>query len=163
LKVLFTFLLSLGVSLLIIPLVIRLARRCDCIDLPGKRSMHALPTPRWGGLAFAIGIIPVFFFLHIDRQVLSFIIAADYELMLRFLEKHRISSYYIDYVLVRGVSNRSFNNILRKSYEDYQAWKVNGLHGGLQAVFLKNISKLPQLLAYFKHSPLPISRHAQNG
>jgi UDP-N-acetylmuramyl pentapeptide phosphotransferase/UDP-N-acetylglucosamine-1-phosphate transferase len=86
--------------------------------------MHALPTPRWGGLAFAIGIIPVFFFLHIDRQVLSFIIAADYELMLRFLEKHRISSYYIDYVLVRvgGVSNRSFNNILRKSYEDYQAW-----------------------------------------
>jgi hypothetical protein len=127
--------------------------------------MHALPTPRWGGLAFAIGIIPVFFFLHIDRQVLSFIIAADYELMLRFLEKHRISSYYIDYVLVRvgGVSNRSFNNILRKSYEDYQAWKVNGLHGGLQAVFLKNISKLPQLLAYFKNSPLPISRHAQNG
>jgi len=76
LKVLFTFLLSLGVSLLIIPFVIRLARKCDCIDLPGKRSFHKDPTPRWGGLAFAIGIIPVFFFLHIDRQVLSFIIAA---------------------------------------------------------------------------------------
>jgi len=97
----------------------------------------------------------------------DFKIAADYELMLRFLEKHRISTYHIDDVLIRmrvgGVSNRRLGNILQKSYEDYRAWKVNGLHGGLSAVFLKNISKLPQLLAYFKHSPLPISRHAQNG
>jgi len=57
------------------PVVIRLAHRCDCIDHPGKRSMHTEPTPRWGGLAFTIGVLPVFFFLEIDRQVVSFIIA----------------------------------------------------------------------------------------
>lgn len=39
--------------------------------------MHQTPTPLCGGLAFAIGIVPVFFFLEIDKHVLSFIIAAS--------------------------------------------------------------------------------------
>lgn len=38
--------------------------------------MHTEPTPRWGGLAFTMGVLPVFFFLEIDRQVISFIIAS---------------------------------------------------------------------------------------
>jgi glycosyltransferase involved in cell wall biosynthesis len=84
----------------------------------------------------------------------DFKIAADYELMLRFLEIHKISTYHIDDVFIRmrlgGTSNRSLRNIIKKSYEDYRAWKVNGLSGGLLSVFLKNVSKLPQLMAYFK-------------
>lgn len=78
----------------------------------------------------------------------DFRIAADYELMLRLLEKHRISTYYIPEVLIRmrfgGASNRSLKNMLIKSSEDYRAWKINNLDGGLHTIFLKNISKIPQ-------------------
>ncbi len=78
----------------------------------------------------------------------DFRIAADYELMLRLLEKCRISTVYIPEVLIRmrmgGVSNRSVTNMVRKSREDYRAWKMNNLDGGALAVILKNVSKIPQ-------------------
>lgn len=76
-------------------------------------------------------------------------IAADYELMLRFLERGRVGSHHLPHVLVRmrigGVSNRP-EQLLRKSLEDAQALRMNGL--GLLApaiVVLKNLRKLPQL------------------
>jgi glycosyltransferase len=79
-----------------------------------------------------------------------FRIAADYELMLRFLEKHNISTYYIPEVLAKmrmgGESNKNIKNIFLKTREDYRAWKINNFNGGLVAVFLKNISKIPQFL-----------------
>jgi len=78
----------------------------------------------------------------------DFRIAADYELMLRFLEKHGISTYYIPEVLIKmrlgGASNKSLKNIWIKSSEDYRAWKVNNLKGGLLTIFLENSSKIPQ-------------------
>ena len=78
----------------------------------------------------------------------DFRIAADYELMLRFLEKHRISTHYIPEVLIKmrlgGASNRSLKNMFIKSSEDYKAWKVNNLNGGLYTILLKNFSKIPQ-------------------
>ena len=78
----------------------------------------------------------------------KFKIAADYELMLRFLERYRISTYYIPEVLVKmrigGKSNRSIKNIFVKSSEDYRAWKVNQLNGGFYTILLKNLSKMPK-------------------
>ena len=77
----------------------------------------------------------------------SFKIAADYELMLRFLGKHRISTCYIHEVLIKmrigGASNRSISNILRKSSEDLRAMKMHNI-GGLLTLLRKNLSKLPQ-------------------
>ncbi|NQT32500.1 MAG: glycosyltransferase, partial [Candidatus Omnitrophica bacterium] len=75
-------------------------------------------------------------------------ISADYEIMLRFLHKYRISTGYLPEVLVRmrlgGLSNSSLKNVVRKSREDLKAWKLNDLKGRVPAVFLKNISKIPQ-------------------
>ena len=80
----------------------------------------------------------------------DFRIAADYELMLRFLERYRISTYYIPEVLIKmrigGVSNRSLRNLVIKSSEDYRAWKVNNLNGSFFTILLKNLSKIPQFL-----------------
>lgn len=80
----------------------------------------------------------------------SFRIAADYELMLRFMVKYGVSAYYIPEVLIKmrmgGISNRSLKNLLRKSFEDYKAWRINGLSGGLRAVLLKNLTKIPQFI-----------------
>jgi glycosyltransferase involved in cell wall biosynthesis len=78
----------------------------------------------------------------------DFKIAADYELMLRLLEKNKISTHYIPEVLVKmrmgGKSNRSLKNICIKSSEDYRAWKVNNLSGGVYTIAMKNLIKVPQ-------------------
>ena len=84
----------------------------------------------------------------------DFRIAADYEIMLRFLHKFNISNYYIPKVLVKmrvgGLSNRSLKNVVRKSIEDYKAWKTNNLSGGIYAIIMKNISKIPQFFVKCK-------------
>jgi glycosyltransferase involved in cell wall biosynthesis len=80
----------------------------------------------------------------------SFRIAADYELMLRFLEKYRISTAYIPSVLVKmrmgGASNRSLRNMMIKTAEDYRAWKVNSLHRRFYTIPFKTLSKVRQFL-----------------
>ena len=84
---------------------------------------------------------------------LNFKIAADYELMLRFLEKYKAASCYISRVLVKmrigGKSNRNIFNIIKANAESYRAWKINGLKGGFFAVLLKPLSKIIQYF-YFK-------------
>ena len=81
---------------------------------------------------------------------ISFRIAADYELMLRLLERDGARTAYLPGVLVRmrlgGTSNRGLRNLLRKTREDRRAWTVNGLPGGTLAVLRKNLVKLPQFL-----------------
>lgn len=78
-----------------------------------------------------------------------FRIAADYDAMLRYLWRGHIPLAYIPEVLVKmrvgGQSNRSLSQIVRKSREDYEALRRNGV-GGLGALVWKNISKLPQFL-----------------
>ena len=78
---------------------------------------------------------------------LNYKIAADYDLMLRFLGKHQITTAYLDEVLVKmrmgGASNRSLINIIKKSREDYFALKENNI-GGFKSLFLKNFRKISQ-------------------
>lgn len=86
---------------------------------------------------------------------LDFKIAADYELMLRFLEKCGVKPCYIPQVLVKmrtgGKSNfMNVFTVIKANLESYQAWKANGLKGGCLAVFLKPLSKIKQ---FFKSKP----------
>ena len=75
-------------------------------------------------------------------------IAADYENMLRILWRGGVNAAYIPEVLVRmrmgGISNRLMNMLL-KSREDYAALRENGI-GAVQALVLKNVTKLPQFM-----------------
>ncbi|MBK1633266.1 glycosyl transferase [Thiohalocapsa halophila] len=75
-------------------------------------------------------------------------IAADYDLMLRVLSQLSGRVVYLPQVLVRmrvgGASNRSLRQVMRKSWEDYQALRANGV-GGVGALAWKNLSKVPQL------------------
>jgi glycosyltransferase len=74
--------------------------------------------------------------------------AADYELMLRFLLKHRIKVAYLPEVLVHmrvgGVSNSSVKNRLRANANDRRAWEVNGLKPYPWTLWMKPIRKIPQ-------------------
>jgi len=74
--------------------------------------------------------------------------AADYELMLRFLVKHRITAAYIPEVLVKmrtgGVSNASVKNRFRANRMDRIAWDVNGLKPYPWTLICKPLRKVYQ-------------------
>lgn len=79
----------------------------------------------------------------------SFKIAADYDIILRFLGKYQISTHYIPKVLIKmrvgGESNKSLKNIVQKSKDDLRAMRHNDI-GHLGSLLIKNVSKLPQFL-----------------
>lgn len=81
-------------------------------------------------------------------------IAADYELMLRFLERHRVSTVHVPRVLVRmrlgGTSNAGLRRLVRKSREDARALSLHGYRGAWGTVALKNVVKFPQ---FFRRPP----------
>lgn len=74
--------------------------------------------------------------------------AADYELMLRFLFKHKLRVKYIPEVLVKmrvgGKSNVSLSNRIKANLEDRKAWKMNGLKPKFYTLTLKPLSKILQ-------------------
>lgn len=76
--------------------------------------------------------------------------AADYELMLRFLYKHNISTTYIPEKLVKmrvgGKSNATLKNRLHANQEDYRSWIINGLKPPFYTRFLKPLRKLVQFI-----------------
>jgi len=81
---------------------------------------------------------------------INFKIAADYELMLRFLEKYQITSSYINEIFVKmrlgGASNQSIKNIIKANLESYRAWKINELYINPFVFLLKPLSKIKQFL-----------------
>lgn len=83
--------------------------------------------------------------------------ASDYELMLRFLLKHGISTRYIPEILVKmrvgGMSNVSLLNRLRANKMDREAWRINGLKPLSLTFLLKPLRKMVQ---YFR-KPEPLA------
>jgi glycosyltransferase involved in cell wall biosynthesis len=84
----------------------------------------------------------------------DFKIAADYELMLRFMFKEKSKVAYLDKTLVRmmagGISNSSLKNILISNLEVYRSWKVNDLSVSPVIIVRKPLNKIKQL---FKRNP----------
>ncbi len=76
--------------------------------------------------------------------------AGDYELMLRMLYKHNVSSYYVPTVLMKmrmgGSSNASLKNRIRANKEDRRAWVMNGIKPRWYTLYVKPISKILQWL-----------------
>ena len=76
--------------------------------------------------------------------------AADYELMLRILFKHGVTTYYIPRVIVKmragGMSTVSLGNRLRANREDRLAWKLNGLKPYFFTLYLKPLRKITQFI-----------------
>ncbi|MBN2207234.1 MAG: glycosyltransferase [Candidatus Aminicenantes bacterium] len=79
---------------------------------------------------------------------LDFPVVADYEIMLRFLYKHRISCGYFPRVVIRkrtgGISRPTALNVVRNNAACYQAWLANGLKPRPGTFVRKALSKLGQ-------------------
>jgi glycosyltransferase involved in cell wall biosynthesis len=76
--------------------------------------------------------------------------SADYELMLRMVQKHHAKLAYIQRVIVRmrvgGVSNVTFKNRVMANRNDKKAWKVNQLRPYPFTTLCKPIRKILQFI-----------------
>jgi len=80
---------------------------------------------------------------------LDLVSAADYELMLRFIHKHKIKLAYLPEFIIKmrvgGKSNVSIKNRIRANNEDKKAWKMNGLKPHFYTLYVKPLRKIIQL------------------
>ena len=84
----------------------------------------------------------------------TFRFAGDYELILRLLYKHGVSTYYLPQVLVKmrigGTGNRFVESRLIANLEDRLAWKKNKLKARPYTTILKPVRKIVQ---FIRHIP----------
>lgn len=56
-QLLFAMLLSMGITVMLVPPLMRAAGWLGVLDQPGARKVHAQPIPRVGGIAMAVGLL----------------------------------------------------------------------------------------------------------
>jgi glycosyltransferase involved in cell wall biosynthesis len=75
-------------------------------------------------------------------------LAADFELMLRFIDNHKISSLHIQKPIVRmrlgGATSKNLKNIIKQNIECYKAFKINGLPVSPLYTLFRILPKLKQ-------------------
>jgi len=80
----------------------------------------------------------------------KFKISSDFELMLRFLYKHKITTHYIDKPIIKmrygGTSNNSFKNIIRGNINCLRAFKKNNIKVSVFYPIFRIIWKLKQFI-----------------
>lgn len=85
---------------------------------------------------------------------LNYPLAADFELMLRFVEGHKIKLAYLPEYLVKmrlgGATSKNIQNIYRQDVETIRAFKENNLPGGgIMYLFWRYLPKIKQ---FFRQS-----------
>lgn len=70
-----TLLLSIFITIALIPLCIWVAVRAHALDVPDERKVHTVPIPRCGGVAMAMGaFVPVIFWTQMTPQLSAYLI-----------------------------------------------------------------------------------------
>ncbi len=68
---------SVAVSIIVIPLMMRLAPRLGMIDYPDDRRVHVNPTPRVGGWGIVLGmLVTVLIWLPLTPMVICYLFGA---------------------------------------------------------------------------------------
>ncbi len=68
---------ALVLSMVIIPIMVRLAPRLGMMDKPDPRKVHAIPIPRVGGVGIFFGaLIPIVLLLPIDQTLVAYLFGA---------------------------------------------------------------------------------------
>ena len=85
---------------------------------------------------------------------INYPLAADFELMLRYVEKYHIKLYYLQEHLVRmrlgGATSKNLRNIFKQDIETIKAFKENGLPGGNVTYLIWRY--LPKVKQFFRKS-----------
>ncbi len=68
----FAFIVAMFISMMLIPPLMRSARRYAFVDVPTERKIHDSPMPRIGGLAMICGAVtPILLWVTPSQQVLA--------------------------------------------------------------------------------------------
>lgn len=119
----------------------------------------------WRGMpynreSFKLGWMPAHPTFYVRKEIVDqlggyethYFSAADFELMTRYLYKHRISSYYLPELIVKmrkgGMSNGSFKKRFRANRRDYLALKRNEVPFAFVVALIKPLRKLPQYIRF---------------
>jgi UDP-GlcNAc:undecaprenyl-phosphate GlcNAc-1-phosphate transferase len=69
-----TLLLSVVITIALIPLCSRVAVRVQALDMPDARKVHPVPVPRCGGVAMALGaLVPVVFWTQMSPHLVAYL------------------------------------------------------------------------------------------
>jgi len=72
---LFAFIVSLVITMVLIPPAMKWADKIGAIDLPDERKVHQGAIPRVGGIAMVIGtLVSIFSWVELDAQVISLLV-----------------------------------------------------------------------------------------
>lgn len=76
-RIIWMIIISFLVSLILVPIIKKVAFHINAIDVPNERKVHKVPMPRLGGLAFYLSfLICYMLFGSMSSQMLSIIIAS---------------------------------------------------------------------------------------
>ncbi|MGD0234637.1 MAG: MraY family glycosyltransferase [Syntrophorhabdales bacterium] len=93
-----TLLLSIFVTMALIPVFNRLAARLHALDVPDWRKVHSQPIPRTGGLAMAIGTLAsAFLWMRPDSFTHAYLIGAGIIVTLGILDDTRGVDYWVKF------------------------------------------------------------------
>lgn len=88
------------------------------------------------------------------RFDLKYRLAADFELMVRFLAKARVKSLYVPKLLIRmrlgGATNKNIGNVIKGGLECQRACEANGLSVPIWFIPRRWLSRLPQFFKRVK-------------
>ena len=118
-----TLLLSVFITIALIPLFTRVAVRVHALDVPDARKAHSHPVPRCGGLAMALGAVgPIVFWAQASPALTAFLVGGAIVVAAGILDDFRGLGYQAKFmaqtvaamflVLYGGVVIRDLGNLL---------------------------------------------------
>ncbi len=98
-----TFILPLIVALVLsmvfIPIMVRLAPRLGMLDQPDPRKVHATPIPRIGGVGIFFGaMIPIVLLLPLDQMQMAYIFGALVLFVFGIMDDCRELGHYVKFI-----------------------------------------------------------------
>jgi UDP-GlcNAc:undecaprenyl-phosphate GlcNAc-1-phosphate transferase len=118
-----TILLSVFITVSLIPVMTRLAERYQMVDLPNPRKVHTRPIPRIGGFAMALGaFVPVLLWAKTDDFMKAYLAGAGTLVLFGMVDDMKGLGYKAKFagqfiaaliaVLLGGVRIQSLGNLL---------------------------------------------------
>ncbi|MBT8440174.1 MAG: undecaprenyl/decaprenyl-phosphate alpha-N-acetylglucosaminyl 1-phosphate transferase, partial [Gammaproteobacteria bacterium] len=91
--------IAVVISMVVIPVMARLAPRIGMVDMPDPRKVHARPVPRVGGVGIVLGaLVPIALLLPLDLPLASFIFGAIVLFAFGALDDCRELGHYVKFV-----------------------------------------------------------------
>ena len=126
------FILSLFLTIALVPVFKSLAFRINLVDMPDSRKVHVMPMPRSGGIAMALGaIVPVLFWVPMDNLVRAV---------------HMGCFLIVAFGVVDDIKNLKY---MQKFFAQIVGAMVVIFYGGIRIEFLGNLVPAGFVLPFF--------------